>query len=292
MGSSNLHWQIGDVRITRIVENEVSLPAVAILPEATPEALAPHESWLKPHFVDGDGNIVLSIHALVIEAAGLTILVDTCVGDQSAPGFEVLSKPNSSFLEDLAASGFARERVDLVLCTHLHFDHVGWNTLRQGDDWVPTFPNARYLFAREEWNHWKDEANPVYTATLDSAVQPIFDAGLAELVETNHRICDSVWLEATPGHTPGHVAVRITSGGQRALITGDLTHHPVQWAETHWRMSADSDSRQAGETRRRLLAEHGDQPTLVIGTHYAAPCAGHLKSDANGWRFEALKPES
>jgi len=281
----NLSWRIGDVTITRILENEASLPLSSLLPEATPEALAPHMGWLAPDFADAQGNFTLSVHALVIEASDLRILVDTCVGDQVVPGFEMLAS-NPRFLDELAAAGFPRESIDFVLCTHLHFDHVGWNTLERAGRRVPTFPNARYLFARSEWEHWSGETNPAFAPTIEACVRPIVEAGLADLVETDHRLCDEVWLEATPGHTPGHVAVRVASRGEQAFITGDMTHHPVQWAELDWKMPADSDSARAAATRRRVLDEHAGQPTLVIGTHYAPPCAGRLVRVAGGGRFE------
>jgi glyoxylase-like metal-dependent hydrolase (beta-lactamase superfamily II) len=282
---SDLCWDVGDVRITRVLENEARMPLTELLPEATPDALARHLDWLAPEFVDADGNFTLSVHALVVEASGLCILVDTCVGDQSVAGFEMLS-PNPAFLDDLAAAGFPRESIDIVLCTHLHFDHVGWNTVEEGGRRVPTFPNARYLFARVEWEHWSTEQHPAFAPTLDACVRPIVEAGLADLVETDHRVCEEVRLEATPGHTPGHVAVRISSRGEAAFITGDMTHHPVQWAELDWKMMADTDTAQAAATRRRVLAEHAGQPTLVIGTHYAAPCAGRLVRAGDGGRFE------
>lgn len=284
----NLSWTLGEVTVTRIVENEASLPLTGLIPEATVEALERHREWLSPDFLDADGNITLSVHALVIEAPGRRILVDTCVGDQVVPGFEMLT-PNPRFLDDLSAAGFPRESIDTVLCTHLHFDHVGWNTMPAGGKRVPTFPNARYLFARVEWEHWQGETHPAFAPTLDACVKPLVEAGLADLVETDHRLCDEVWLEPTPGHTPGHVAVRIASGREQALITGDMTHHPVQWAELDWRMPADTDSIQAATTRRRVLAEHANRPTLVIGTHYAPPCAGHLVRDASGPRFRARR---
>ena len=283
----HLTWSIGDVRITRIVEVVAPIPPQGLFPEATAEDLVRHESWLKPHFVDADGNMLLSIHGLVVESAGKTILVDTCVGEHALPGFEQLSA-DSTFFGDLESAGFGPDKIDFVLCTHLHFDHVGWNTRREGDRWVPSFPNARYLFARTEYEHWRAEGEGEFTATFGNAVEPVIEAGLADLVETNHRITDEVWLEATPGHTPGHVAVRISSGGAEAMITGDLTHHPVQWAELDWKMNADSDSAQAAATRRRLLEEHAGGDLLVIGTHYAEPCSGRLVEDGQGGhRFEA-----
>lgn len=264
----------------------VPVPPNTLLPEASAEKMAAHVSWLQPHFLDGDGNFLLSIHALVVESQGRRILVDTCVGEHRVPGMELLTPDESSFLEDLKAAGFPRESIDRVLCTHLHFDHVGWNTMKQDGAWVPTFPNARYLFARSEWEHWSRE-DSVFAPTLGDAVRPVIEAGLADLVETDHRITDEVSLEATPGHTPGHVSVRIESGDERALITGDMTHHPVQWAEPAWVMAADSDSSQAEATRRRLIAELADAPVLVIGTHYAEPCAGHIVSAGPSHRFRA-----
>ena len=284
----NLSWKIGDVTVTRIVESETELPPAGLLPEATAESLAPHRSWLEPGFLSGDGNFVLSIHALVIEAGDRRILVDTCVGEHSIPGFEMLA-PNAGFLDELATARFPRESIDTVLCTHLHFDHVGWNTMKDGDDWVPTFPNARYLFARVEWDHWRQAEDTTFAGTLDASVRPILDAGLADLVETDHRVCDEVWLEPTPGHTPGHVCVHIGSRGERAFITGDMTHHPVQWAEVDWKMPADTDSEQAAASRRRVIEEHAGSDTLVIGTHYAAPTAGYLAKGESGVWFRAKR---
>ena len=286
-----LTWTIGNVRVTRVLETEAKLSLEGFLPDANAEALAPHVDWLKPHFLDEDGQFTLAIQGLVIESAGKKILVDTCLGEHEVP-FD-MGLGEGSFLDDLAAAGFPRESIGIVLCTHLHFDHVGWNTMRQGDRWVPTFPNARYLFARIEYDHWQAELEQgrgaEYAFSFDDAVRPVIDAGLSDLVETDHKLTDEVWLEATPGHTPGHVSVRIGSRGEEALITGDLTHHPVQWAEVDWVMPADSDSAQAAATRRRLLAEHADSALLVIGTHYPSPCAGHLVKHGAGHAFRVAE---
>jgi len=284
----NLSWTVGDVRLTRVVESEVAFNGPELLPEATPEGLAAHERWLRPHFMTDDGQLLLSIHGLIVESGGARILVDTCVGERQAPGLEALTPAKDNFLPDLERAGFPRPSIDFVLCTHLHFDHVGCNTVFQDGAWVPSFPNARYLFARTEWEHWREEPESMFTVALDEAVRPVVDAGLADLVETDHRITDEVWLESTPGHTPGHVAVRISSRDRHALITGDLTHHPVQWAEPQWRMPADVDGDAAVETRRRLIEEHADTPMLIIGTHYAEPCAGSLVREGGVCRFETI----
>lgn len=288
---SNLGWQIGDVRITRVQETLTAIPLVGFFPAATPQTLAPHLPWLRPHFVDAEDNAILSIHGLVVESRGRTILVDTCIGENWPAGTVVEQSPladgpASPFLANLAAAGFARERVDVVLCTHLHFDHVGWNTMRVGSEIVPTFPNARYLFARLEWEHWREQDDPGFAGTLDATVVPLFAAGLADLVEPEHAITDEVRLVPTPGHTPGHVSVHIASRGRNALITGDMTHHPVQWAEPSWGIAADSDGDAATRTRQRVLDEHADTDLLVIGTHYAPPTAGRLVRRAGRVRFE------
>ncbi len=146
-----LRWTIGDVRVTRVPEVVARLALSDLLPEATPEALAPHRAWLAPHFLGDDGQCPLSVHGLVVDTGALRILVDTCVGPHAVPGFEALSEGAGDFLGALADAGYARESIDVVMCTHMHFDHVGWNTVREGDAWVPTFPTARYLFARVVW---------------------------------------------------------------------------------------------------------------------------------------------
>ena len=283
----NLAWSVGDARITRIVESEVPLPLAGLLPEATAGALAAHRAWLEPHFLNADGSVTLSIHGLLVESQGRRILVDTCVGGRRIPGYEGLAEGGRPFLRDLEDAGFPPASIDVVLCTHLHFDHVGWNTVHADGRWLPAFPRARYLFARPEWEHWSGERSNVFGHTIDEAVRPLFAAGVADLVDTSHAITREVRLVPSPGHTPGHVCVAIESRGERALITGDMTHHPVQWAEPDWKMVADTDSEQAAATRRRLRAEHADRPVLVIGTHYASPCAGYVVSRAGGFAFRA-----
>jgi glyoxylase-like metal-dependent hydrolase (beta-lactamase superfamily II) len=282
----NLSWKIGGATITRIVESEVQLPIAVLLPAATPNAVSPHRHWLQPHFLDGDDNIRISFHSLVVESLGKIIVVDTCIGehgDPFAPDRPVVSR----FLDDMATAGFARESVDVVLCTHLHYDHVGWNTMRVDGRWVPTFPNARYLFAKEEFDYWRGESATQAASNFNDAVRAVFDSGQADLVTCDHRINSEVVLLPTPGHSPGHVSVLIESAGRRALITGDMTHHPVQWAQPDWSLPmVDYDSSLAGRTRRATAARYAGSDTLVIGTHYPAPTAGLLVDTAEGVRFQ------
>lgn len=275
-------WQIGDVQVTRVVEQEAPLPPEGLIANIDPERLASHEAWLKPHFMTEEGQIVLSIHALVVESAGKTIIVDTCMGnDRPLPQGMGLFETN--FLEQLE-SVVKREQVDYVMCTHLHFDHVGWNTMKVGDEFVPTFPNAKYLFAREEFDHWSS-APENENIDLRYGVQPVVDAGLHELVGDRHAITDEIRLEPTPGHTPGHVSVQIESQGQNAVITGDMVHHPVQLAEPTWGSHPDSLPERAAETRRDFVSRYGDEDVLIIGTHFAGPSAGRIKLDGGSCRL-------
>jgi len=283
-----LGWSIGSARVTRFVEIEVPLDAKGFFPSSSPEAFARHRAWLEPDFMDRSGQLLLSIHALLLEIGGVRILVDTCLGEHTVPGMEALASRGRAFLEEMAAAGAPRESIDVVLCTHMHFDHVGWNTMREGSRWVPTFPNARYLFAKTEWEHWST-APPDPTSTVKDSVKPVLDAGQGDLVAVDHRVCDGVRLVPTPGHTPGHVSVRISSGGAEALVTGDATHHPVQLAEPDWGMAADVDSKLAAATRRRMIAELADSDTLVIGTHFAGPTAGHVVRGESGAWFRARR---
>lgn len=283
-----LSWQVGDVTITRIVELEIPLPynpQSAFLKEATPEALA-EIPWLAPHFVTEDGALTLSIHALVVQAPGLNLVVDTCVGNDKPRALLGGQALQTEFLKSLEAAGCAADAVDTVVCTHLHVDHVGWNTMLKDGAWVPTFPNARYLIGRREYDHWRREGDDDQQAILGDSVQPIFDAGLAELVEMNHRISDEVRLTPTPGHTPGHVSVLIESKGERAMITGDMLHHPCQFARPHWSPSFDSDPVAGAHMRKAVMEEVADAPVLVIGTHFAAPTAGHVRRDGDAFRFD------
>ena len=157
---AELAWKIGDVTVTRVEESTTAIPAAGLLPNCTAEGIERHRSWLAPAFLDEGGNLTLSFHGLVIEADGRHILVDTCVGTRPTPGYEMMSNRDSPFLANLEEAGFPPESIDVVLCTHLHFDHVGWNTRLVDGSWVPTFPNARYVFGRREWEHW-DATGPV-----------------------------------------------------------------------------------------------------------------------------------
>ncbi len=284
-----LSWTVGAVKITRVVELELPVahdPNRPFLIEATPAALREHP-WLYPNFVDEQDRMRLSIHALLVEAPGLRLVVDTCVGNDKSRGLLGKRALATPFLDHMAEAGWPPESVDAVVCTHLHVDHVGWNTRLVEGKWVPTFPRARYLIGRKELEHWQAEGEGETKEILSDSVRPILDAGLAELVEMDHVISPEIRLVPTPGHTPGHVSVMIESEGESAVITGDMTHHPCQLAHPDWSPPFDSDRAASAAMRRRMFEAWADRPILVIGTHYAAPTAGHVVRDGAAFRFEA-----
>ena len=282
-----MKWRIGEVAVTKIVELEVTGGSRFILPQATPETILPIE-WLRPDFADERGRLRMSIHALVVETPSRRIVVDTCLGnDKENRRIPTWNRLETSFLADLAAAGYPRETIDTVVCTHLHVDNVGWNTMLVGGSWVPTFPNARYLMGRVEFAHWRERhEREDMAAVLADSVTPVWEAGLVDLVETDHWICIEVNLVPTAGHTPGHVSVRIASRGEEALITGDFMHHPCQIARPDWSSTADSDPVQAQQTREAMLTRLADAPILVIGTHFSGRTAGSVVRDGDAIRLE------
>jgi glyoxylase-like metal-dependent hydrolase (beta-lactamase superfamily II) len=281
-----MKWRIGRVAVTKIVELEVTGGSRFILPQATYDEILPIE-WLRPHFADERGRLKMSIHALVVETPERRIIVDTCLGnDKENRRIPTWNKLQGPFLADLAAAGFERHSIDTVLCTHLHVDHVGWNTMLVDGKWVPAFPNARYLMGRREFEHWTQESEREdMDFVLADSVMPVFEAGLVDLVDSDHRLCEEVSLVATPGHTPGHVSVQIASEGERALITGDFMHHPCQIARPEWSSAADSDPAAARATREAMLNRLCETPVLVIGTHFAGATAGRVVRDGDAFRL-------
>ncbi len=271
-------WKIGNVKITKVLERETELPLDALLLEI-PDGLVGKHPWLHPGYLVDDVTGRLAIQGFVVDTGELRILVDTCVGEHQIP----IPMGPSEFLDRLADAGYGPEGIDIVVCTHLHFDHVGWNTRLVDGQWTVTFPNARYLFGRVEWDHWSVETGA--HLNVDETVRPVLEAGQADLVEVTHQVCDEVRFVPTPGHTPGHVSVVVESQGERAVITGDMAHHPLQLAEPGIGTNADSDPAAAAATRRVSLAEWAGDRALVIGTHFVAPTAGRLESDGAGWRL-------
>jgi len=278
-------WKIGDVKISRVIESEVAWDGTMLLPNATVDGVKKEQDWLYPSFSDEVGRLKLSIHALVLESMGKRIVIDTCIGNDKVRSNPEWNKLQLPFLQDLQKAGYSRESIDNVICTHLHIDHVGWNTMLKNDKWVATFPNARYLIGGTEWDFFSRQEDDFFKPPVDDSVRPLFAEGRADLVDDKRKITDEVWLESTPGHTPGHFAVRISSKGQDAVITGDLMHHPIQCRYPEWDDNFDVDLPQAKKTRRAFCERYADTGILVLGTHFATPSAGKIVKKGDSFRF-------
>ena len=281
-----MHWNVGKVKITKIVELETVGSTRFILPLATNEEIQ-KLPWLIPHFATEEGRLKMSIHSLLVETPSRRIVVDTGLGnDKQGRNVPTWNNRNDPFLETMTAAGFPPDSIDTVLCTHLHVDHVGWNTKLVGGKWVPTFANARYVFGKTEYEHWRDHSDePDKVAVFNDSVKPIADAGKADLVASDAKLCDEITLIPTPGHSPGHMSIHIKSDGEQGLLTGDVAHHPCQMAHLDWSSTADSDPVQSAVTRRELFSRFADTPTLVIGGHFNA---GHIRRDGDAFKFIAL----
>ncbi|MGE0680396.1 MAG: MBL fold metallo-hydrolase [Candidatus Binatia bacterium] len=272
-------FAIGNIRLTKVVDSLESTSPRFLYVDTQRSDFDPHLKWLQPHFLDAEKNILLSIHTFLVRTTHHTILIDTCIGnDKEAPAFPQWTGRKGSYLRDLAAVGCAPEAVDYVFCTHMHIDHTGWNTRLQDGRWVPTFPNATYLFNKREWEHWQDAQDAMDQAVVRQNLLPIIEAGRAEWVDNAWGIDDEVTLVPTPGHTPGHCSVQLRSRGQTAMITGDMMVHPVQIAEPQWSQRADTDKALAIATRTRFVNQHCDTDTLILGTHFNTPTGVYIVS--------------
>ncbi|MFE9823713.1 MBL fold metallo-hydrolase [Streptomyces sp. NPDC005791] len=289
-------WTVGDVTVHRI--DEILLPPVTgpwLLPGATP-ALVTAQDWLQPHFADDQGILHIDSHSFALTLGDLRILVDTGIGNGKQRANPAWHNLDTGFLHGLTAAGFPPDSVDLVILTHLHADHVGWNTQEVDGKWVPTFPNARYLTSRTEREFWAGhDMEEAREQMFRDSVVPVEEAGLLDLVDVpaeGVEITPGLRLLPTPGHTPGHVAVELTSDGRTALITGDCIHHPVQLAHPAIGACVDIDPRQAETSRRSLLDSLADTDTLVLGTHFAPPTAGHVVTHQGAYRLSPMPADS
>lgn len=280
--------RIGDIRIQRILEQEEPfIPVGEMFPDAGAEAIAPHRSWLEPWALCPDsGRLILPVQSYLLQTSRHTILIDTCVGNHKSNRFfePWYNRRDDAWLQRLAAAGVGPEDVDFVLCTHLHLDHCGWHTQLVDGRWRPTFPNARYLFAREEFEDRQARAD----STFVENVLPVMEAGQGVIVAMDHALDDEVWLVPTPGHTPGHVSIHLASKGQNAVMMGDVMHSPVQCAEPGWHAVSDEDPVLARATRRHFLNQHAETDTLILTAHFPSPSVGHVVASGDAFRFDFL----
>jgi glyoxylase-like metal-dependent hydrolase (beta-lactamase superfamily II) len=278
---SHPSWRVGALRISHIVEMDASAALQEIITEADPEALA-RAAWLSPNYVDGAGRLTGVIQSFLVEGPDEVTVIDTCVGNGKGRSGPPWDHVNSDFLQRFTQDLISPNDVSRVVCTHLHFDHVGWNTTLRDGVWRPTFPNARYVLSDKEFRYWADhsgEESEDHCAGVVDSVQPIADAGLLDRVADDEIISDTMRLIPSPGHTPHHVSVLLESQGERALITGDAVHHPCQIAYPDWSTISDFDPEQARRSRLELLNRFANSETAFIGTHFSAPAIGVLHGD-------------
>jgi glyoxylase-like metal-dependent hydrolase (beta-lactamase superfamily II) len=280
-------WTVGDYTITSVLEEQTErVPPALFYPAQTEQDIQRHP-WLVPDFADARGRLKFRVQAFVIEGCGRRLLVDPCVGNDKRRENQLWNMRSYPFLERLAEAGLSVDAIDTVVHTHLHSDHLGWDTRRVGDAWQPTFARARYLYTQRELDALKAEKNERQDPYADS-VAPIIEAGLADVVDEDAQLADGIRLESTTGHTPGHVCLWVESRGDVALISGDVVHNPVQCAEPHWVQSFDADPEAARATRERLLASVSERGALLLGTHFPNRPAGRVVRDGKAYRFVPL----
>jgi glyoxylase-like metal-dependent hydrolase (beta-lactamase superfamily II) len=286
---------IGAFSVGRVTELEFpAFPAMEFFPAATPEMVERARREL-PGRIGSDGKIVMSFHSFVLKTGRYTIVIDTCCA-KSRPGRGQFDQGKRDFLGDLAALGVTPEQVTHVMCTHLHWDHVGWNTRRVDGQWVPTFVNAKYIMAKREYDHWNavyaDQnagSDNIHAMAFEDSVLPIMRAERAVLVEDDFELDTGVSLEPCHGHTPGHVVVNVASQGRKGVFIGDAIHHPMQLRFPELSSRADGDMNASRVTRRALIEKHADAGTVVMPHHFATPSCGTIEKAGDGFRFAFIQ---
>lgn len=289
---------LGQLTVRRINEGDGALPLSMALPQASTEDMAALKAWYWSDELALDpaaAMFKLIVRSYVLQVDGLNIMIDTCNGNDKVRSVPFANNLQTPYLRDLAAQGLKPEDIHLVLCTHLHADHVGWNTRLENGRWVPTFPNARYVIGRRDYEFFSKQTHEAFhrEAYVDS-VLPIVEAGRAELVESSHcvhrQIGDGVWLEDAAGHSPGCCIVNAQRGGPRAVFSGDVFHHPLQLVRPDIPFFADEDPVKAMLTRQQLFERHADSDTVFFPTHFPEAPAGRIRRAARHYRYEFLEP--
>jgi glyoxylase-like metal-dependent hydrolase (beta-lactamase superfamily II) len=288
----SLKFTVGDIAIHRVIEQETSfVPALEMLPGLTPEVLAENRNWMRQaKALDDQDVLMLCFQSYVVKTPHHTILIDSCIGNDKPrpqrPKWNM--KTDDNYLRGLNAAGFTPDDIDFVMCTHLHVDHVGWNTRLENGRWVPTFPNARYVFAKQEYDHWFEQNAKTEIPPFVDSVLPVVEARRHELVGNDHQIGDHVRIVPTPGHTPGHIAVAMGRGKDDAVFSGDLMHSPLQTLYPELSIKFDVDPAKAATTRRSFLERYCDTDTLCCTAHFPSPSVGKIKRKGNAFVCAAV----
>jgi glyoxylase-like metal-dependent hydrolase (beta-lactamase superfamily II) len=287
----SLPFLVGDLTIHRIIEQETTfLPAFEMFPGLTPDLLAKNRPWMRQAgAIDADDVLILCFQSYIVTTPDHTILVDSCIGNdkpRTRPKWNM--KTDSEYMLALAAAGFTVDDIDFVMCTHMHVDHVGWNTRLVNGQWVPTFPNARYVFGKTEYDYWRKQHASTPVAQFNDSVLPVVEAGQAEIVDDGYEIGDHMRILPTHGHTPGHAAFTFGRGRDHAVVSGDLMHSPLQTRYPELSPKFDVDPAQAALTRRNFLERYCDTDTLCCTAHFPSPSAGKIRRLGNGFSCEPV----
>ncbi|HUN50366.1 MAG TPA: MBL fold metallo-hydrolase [Candidatus Sulfotelmatobacter sp.] len=276
---------IGAATVTRIEESyEPNFSAAAFFPDWRPEIVDAHRDWMVPaHYDPASDFLKLSVHSWLIKLDGRTILVDTCVGNhKERPARPKWHRMETRYLQRLADAGVKPDEIDLVMCTHLHVDHVGWNTRLDNGRWVPTFPKARYVFSQADYDYYAaldrdPEKGPANHGSFRDSVLPVVDAGLADIVGGAHALDEHLSIEPAPGHTPGSIAIKLTSRGAGAVFSGDILHHAIQLSHPEWNSFVCADAADARKSRRQVLEHCAGSGALLMPAHFGAPFVCHVE---------------
>jgi glyoxylase-like metal-dependent hydrolase (beta-lactamase superfamily II) len=288
---------LGKLAIRSVREGEGIMPMQFAVPGVRREDLAAMQPWHWGPELSLDADVAqfhIEVRSYVLEVDGLNVLIDSCCGNDKVRSVPWADRLQTDWLAQLARAGYRPEDIHLVLCTHLHTDHVGWNTRLENGRWVPTFPNARYVFSRKDYEFFKVQTHEAHNreSFLDS-VLPVVEAGLADIVESDrcvHReIGDGIWLEDAAGHSPGSVVVNARRGGARAMFMGDVLHHPIQLVRPDIPFFADEDREGACATRQRLLADAADSGAILYPAHFPDPPAGRVRRAGAAFAYDFLK---
>jgi glyoxylase-like metal-dependent hydrolase (beta-lactamase superfamily II) len=285
----SMTFKAGDATIHRIIEMEVGFtPALEFLPNLTKDVLDANRSWMHPAALDANDNLVLCFQSYVVKTGKHNILIDSCVGNDKERTARPLwhKKKDDAFMRGLAAAGLTLNDIDFVLCTHLHVDHIGWNTRLENGRWVPTFPKARYIFSKTELDFWLDEAKKTDLPQIVDSVIPIVEAKACDVVTSDHSLNDLITLIPTPGHTIDHYAVTLGKGGKDAVFTGDLIHTPLQALHPELAMRVDYNPAQGIASRKRFLETYCDTNTLCCFAHFPSPSKGYVKRWGDGFKCD------
>jgi glyoxylase-like metal-dependent hydrolase (beta-lactamase superfamily II) len=288
----SLKFNAGDLTIHRIIEQETTfLPALDLFPQLTPDVLAQNREWmLKARAIDDSDTLMLCFQSYVVRTPHHTILIDSCIGNDKPrplrPKWNM--KTDDNYIRALKAAGFSLEDIDFVMCTHLHVDHVGWNTRLEGGRWVPTFPKARYIFGKAEFDYWTEQHAKTAVPPFADSVLPVVEAKRADIVGDDFAVGDHLRILPTPGHTPGHVAFAMGKTKDDAIFVGDMMHSPLQLQYPDLSPRFDVDPAQAATTRKDFLERYCDTDTLCCTAHFPSPSSGKIRRKGTGFACEMV----